>query len=132
MKPDEMNPIALAFYGDAVYEQRVREVLVRQGIGKPDRLHKEAVKRVCATYQAAAARKIEPLLTEKEADIFRRGRNSSSVKAPKNADVLNYRLATGLEALLGWLALTEQIERMEVLLSDILTETVSGEKEETL
>lgn len=127
MRPDEMNPLALAFYGDAVYELRVREELVREGLGKPDRLHKEAVKRVCAGYQAEAMRRVEPLLTEKEADIFRRGRNSSSVKAPKNADVLDYRLATGLETLIGWLALTEQRGRMDVLLSVILNET--GEKE---
>ena len=123
MKADEMNPVALAFYGDAVYELHVRERLVKEGIGKPDRLHKEAVKRVCAGYQAAAARRLESLLTEREAEIFRRGRNASSVKAPKNADVVEYRLATGLEALVGWLALTGQRERMEILLSVILNET---------
>ena len=122
MSPDEMNPLALAFYGDAVYERYVRESLVRRGIGKPDRLHKEAVRQVCASYQAAAARRIEPLLTPDEDAVFRRGRNSSSVKAPKNADVLDYRLATGLEALVGWLALTGQNERMDALMTTILTE----------
>ena len=127
MKADEMNPVALAFYGDAVYELYVRERLVRAGIGKPDRLHKEAVKRVCAGYQADAARRIEPMLTERESEIFRRGRNASSVKAPKNADVLEYRLATGLETLIGWLTLTGQTARMEMILTVILNET--NEKE---
>ena len=123
MNCNELNPLSLAFYGDSVYETFVRERLVRSGVGKPDRLHTEAVKFVCASYQAAAARKIEPLLSEKEADVFRRGRNASGVKAPKHADVLDYRLATGLEALIGYLALSNETERMNELMAVILNPT---------
>jgi len=123
MLPQEMNPVSLAFYGDAVYEVAVRERLVREGIGKPDKLHRETVRQVCASYQAAAARRIEPLLTETESDVFRRGRNASGVKAPKNADVLEYRLATGLEALIGFLALRGETERIKELLAVILSPT---------
>lgn len=121
MELSEINPLALAFYGDAVYELYVRQKLVVSGQGKPDRLHKAAVEKVCAAYQAAAARRLEPILTEEEADVLRRGRNASGVKAPKNADVIEYRMATGLEALMGWLSLKGETERIDFLMREILT-----------
>lgn len=120
METSEINPLALAFYGDAVYELYVRKELVQSGQGKPDRLHKSAVEKVCASYQAAAVHRIEGLLTEKEAEILRRGRNASGVKAPKHADVIEYRYATGLEALIGWLSLNNQTERIDELMQVIL------------
>ena len=120
MEAEEMNPLALAFYGDAVYELYVREKLVRSGQGKPDCLHKSAVEKVCAVYQAGAARKIAGLLTPEEADIFRRGRNASGTKAPKNVDVSEYRCATGLEALIGWLGLKGRTDRINFLMEAIL------------
>lgn len=120
MEINEINPLALAFYGDAVYELYVRKELVESGQGKPDRLHKSAVEKVCASYQAAAVHRIEGLLTEKEAEILRRGRNASGVKAPKHADVIEYRYATGLEALIGWLSLNNQTERIDELMQVIL------------
>lgn len=120
MEINEINPLALAFYGDAVYELYVRKELVESGQGKPDRLHKSAVEKVCASYQAAAVHRIEGLLTEKEAEIVRRGRNASGVKAPKHADVIEYRYATGLEALIGWLSLNNQTERIDELMQVIL------------
>lgn len=120
MEISEINPLALAFYGDAVYELYVRKELVQSGQGKPDRLHKSAVEKVCASYQAAAVHRIEGLLTEKEAEILRRGRNASGVKAPKHADVIEYRYATGLEALIGWLSLNNQTERIDELMQVIL------------
>ena len=121
MEITEISSLALAFYGDAVYELYVRRQLVKSGQGKPDRLHKSAVEKVCASYQAAAVHRIEGLLSEKEADVLRRGRNASGVKAPKHANVIDYRYATGLEALIGWLALTEQNERIDFLMQVILT-----------
>lgn len=120
MEISEISSLALAFYGDAVYEIYVRRELVKSGQGKPDKLHKAAVEKVCASYQAAAVHRIEGLLTEKEAEVVRRGRNSSGVKAPKHADVIEYRYATGLEALIGWLALQNQTERIDELMKVIL------------
>lgn len=122
METNEVGSLALAFYGDAVYEIYVRERLIKNGVCKPDRLHKEAASLVCASYQAAAARKIEPLLSEEEADVLRRGRNAHAVKAPKNADVIEYRYATGLEALIGYLALQGKRERVDALMDIILNE----------
>ena len=120
MDISEVSPLALAFFGDAVYEIYVREQLIKNGVGKPDALHKAAAKLVCASYQAAAARKIEPMLTEEEADILRRGRNAHSVKAPKNADVIEYRMATGLEALMGYLELCGRHGRVTELMDVIV------------
>ena len=113
------SPNVLAFYGDSVYEVLVRERVVTQHQTNAGRLHDMAVERVRASYQSEAVNVIEPMLTEKEADILRRGRNAGGISVPKSAKPSEYRRATALEALFGYLALTGQQERIETLFSAI-------------
>ena len=113
------SPNVLAFYGDSVYEVLVRERVVTQHQTNAGRLHDMAVERVRASYQSEAVNVIEPLLTEKEADILRRGRNAGGISVPKSAKPSEYRRATALEALFGYLSLTGQNERIETLFNAI-------------
>lgn len=113
------SPNVLAFYGDSVYEVLVRERVVTQHQTNAGRLHDMAVERVRASYQSEAVNVIEPLLTEKEADILRRGRNAGGISVPKSAKPSEYRRATALEALFGYLSLTGQNERIETLFNTI-------------
>jgi ribonuclease-3 family protein len=116
-----MNPATLAFVGDSVYELLVRREIVRRYTSLPAvKLHNFTVKMVRATAQAAAYRTIEPLLSEEEANIFRRGRNASNVTPPKHTQAADYRTATGLEALFGWLFLNGENERIAILFDAIL------------
>ena len=105
----QYSPLALAFIGDGVYEIRVREKLILEANKPADKLHKLTVERVCAEYQAKAVRKWldEGLLNEQEMDIFKRG-----INAPKHSTVGEYRMATGLECLFGFLYLTGREERI--------------------
>ena len=113
----QYSPLSLAFIGDCVYEQMVRTRLILLANMPANKLHKLAVKRVCAEYQAQAVRKWfdEELLDEKELEVFKRGRNSSGIAAPKHSTVNEYRIATGLECLFGFLYLTGKQERLNVL-----------------
>ena len=113
------SPNVLAFYGDSVYEVLVRERVVTQHQTNAGRLHDMAVERVRASYQSEAVNVIEPMLTEKEADILRRGRNAGGISVPKSAKPSEYRRATALEALFGYLSLTGQNERIEKLFNAI-------------
>ena len=113
------SPNVLAFYGDSVYEVLVRKRVVTQHQTNAGRLHDMAVERVRASYQSEAVNVIEPLLTEKEADILRRGRNAGGISVPKSAKPSEYRRATALEALFGYLSLTGQNERIETLFNAI-------------
>ena len=113
------SPNVLAFYGDSVYEVLVRERVVTQHHTNAGRLHDMAVERVRASYQSEAVNVIEPMLTEKEADILRRGRNAGGISVPKSAKPSEYRRATALEALFGYLSLTGQNERIETLFNAI-------------
>ena len=113
------SPNVLAFYGDSVYEVLVRERVVTQHQTNAGRLHDMAVERVRASYQSEAVNVIEPMLTEKEADILRRGRNAGGISVPKSAKPSEYRRATALEALFGFLALTGQNERIKKLFNAI-------------
>jgi ribonuclease-3 family protein len=116
----QLSPLTLAYIGDAVYELLVRDHIVRNGNASSDSLHKKSVEFVSASSQANAYHAIEGFLTEAELDFCRRGRNSSSVHAPKNTPMSSYRTATGLEALFGYLSLTGQDERMYELFELIL------------
>ena len=109
------SPNILAFYGDSVYETMVRKLIVLNHHTNAGRLHELAVERVRASYQSEAVQAIEPLLTEREADILRRGRNAGGISVPKSAKPSEYRRATALEALFGYLSLTGQQERLETL-----------------
>lgn len=106
------TPLALAYIGDTVWDLLVRRSLLRGG-GKAGALHKRAVDRVNAAAQARAALRIEPCLTEEEADVFRRGANAHARHAaPKNQSPEDYSRATGLEALMGYLYLSGQFGRI--------------------
>jgi ribonuclease-3 family protein len=111
-----LNPLALAYVGDSVYDTFVRTLLVSGGYGQVAKLHKMSIEFVKAKAQADTLEKINEFLTPDEQDIVRRGRNTKSGTVPKNADLSDYRHATGFEALIGFLYLTGQIDRlMEVI-----------------
>ncbi|HEL2217719.1 TPA: Mini-ribonuclease 3 [Streptococcus suis] len=112
-----INGIALAFEGDAVYSMYVRRHLIFKGLTKPNKLHGEANKYVSAKAQAGLISALleAQRLTEKEEEIYKRGRNTNSYTKAKNADVVTYRMSTGFEAVLGYLHMTEQMERLDEL-----------------
>ncbi len=122
-KLDTVPSLSLAFLGDAVYAVHVREYLIRnKPYLKPDTLHREANKLVSARAQAEALhflRKSE-ILTEEEWDIAKKARNKSSATRAKNASIKEYRDASGLEALVGHLALTDNEKRITELMTQII------------
>ena len=99
------SPLALAFLGDAVLEIIVRTAVLAKGNMPADTLHAHSSHIVRATSQSALLKAVQDELTEEEADVFRRGRNANPRTHAKNASVNDYRVATGYEALLGWLYL---------------------------
>ncbi|MDI3481098.1 MAG: mini-ribonuclease [Tepidanaerobacteraceae bacterium] len=112
---DSLSSLALAFVGDAVFNLFIRTMLV--GSGKKVRdLHREAVRYVKASAQAEILKKIEGFLTEKEKNVVRTARNAKVNTVPKNADIMDYHYSTGFEALLGYLYLTGQNERLNKVL----------------
>lgn len=112
---NQLHPLVLAYVGDAIYELYVRTYLL-QWETKVRNLHKMATELVKASTQAAILKGLEADLTEDEKAAARRGRNAKAGHTPKNAAMIDYRHATGFEALLGYLFLTEQDERLlEVL-----------------
>lgn len=113
------SPNVLAFYGDCVYEMMVRRRVVLCGNTNAGRLHDMAVEQVRAAYQSQAVEVIEPMLSEREADILRRGRNAGGISVPKSAKPSEYRRATALETLFGYLSLSGQQERAEQLFAEI-------------
>lgn len=106
---------ALAYLGDAVFEVTVRRTLLERGITQTRNLNREALHYVTAVAQSRAADKILPLLTEEESDVFRRGRNTGDLTPPRSATHGEYRRATGLEALFGYLYLKGETARIEEL-----------------
>ena len=115
--PNELSSLALAFVGDGVYDLLIREQLVCRGNRPVKDLNTEKVSIVRCQAQAALAAKIEPLLTEEEADVLRRGRNAHVSHAPKSATMAEYHAATAFEALLGYLYLSDRTDRILFLLS---------------
>ncbi len=118
--PNAAPALSLAYIGDTVYDLYVRTLLVEREDAKVHELHLLSAKRVCAAGQAAAFRTIEPALTEAELSVYRRGRNAHMGTVAKNAKISDYRTATGLEALLGYLYLTGQGARLSELMRAIL------------
>lgn len=118
-----INGIALAFEGDAVYSYYIRRHLIYSGQTKPSKLHHMATKYVSAKAQANLIEKLleDQLLTEKEIDIYKRGRNTKSHTKAKNADVVTYRMSTGFEAIMGYLDMTGEQERLEELINWCIT-----------
>lgn len=108
----QYSPLTLAFLGDAVYSLLVREMLLKTVNRPTNALHKESIKLVNANCQAEMIKKVLPLLTEDEEAIFKRGRNAHSGHVPKNQSDADYRYATGLETLYGYLYLIGDFERI--------------------
>lgn len=123
--PDEIRAISslgLAHLGDGVFELMVRSWLCLHGKATNKGLHRATVRYVAAPAQAAAAERILPLLSEEEADVFRRGRNTSPHSVPKAASRADYQTATAVEALFGWLYLQGRTERLNELFAIMMEE----------
>ncbi len=119
VNPSQIGSIALAFLGDAVYSLMARDALLHTNNLSPNGLHKKAISMVRASAQSKGVEIILPLLTEEEEAVFKRGRNVNSTKIPKNADAIDYRRATGLESLFGYLYLKGETERLQQLFAII-------------
>lgn len=119
----QLSGVTLAYIGDAIYEVLVREMLLKKGIQKVDNLHKKAIKYTSAVGQNKAVELIRNLLTDEETAIFKRGRNASGDRKARNASVSEYRQATGLEALFGFLYLDKRFDRIYELLEEIIKES---------
>ena len=112
-----LSPLVWAYVGDSVYEMFIRTNLVNKSNAKPHKLHVESIKYVKASPQCEVLNKIEEKLTEEEKDIVRRGRNTQNHHVAKNSNVIEYAYATAFEALIGYLYLTKQDERLEEILN---------------
>ena len=126
----QLNALALAYMGDAVLEQRIREHLLIAGRVKPNTLHREATKYVSAKAQSKIVLQMiaEGFLTEQEQAIFKRGRNAKSGTVPKNTDVQTYRNSSGFEAVLGSLYLRKKFERLDEIV-DYTIKAIEGSVE---
>ena len=113
----QISAQALAYLGDAVIELLVRQRLILMGYEKSGKLNAEARKFVTAIAQSKAFYAIESVLTEQEMDIFRRGKNSSHLNIPKSASAIEYKTATGFEAIFGYLHITNNQSRIDELFS---------------
>jgi ribonuclease-3 family protein len=111
----QISTAALAYLGDSVWELSVRQMLVEKGISDSATLNREALCYVTAKAQAAAVKRILEALSEQEDAIYKRGRNIGHTNVPKRATVMEYRMATGLEALFGYLFLEGRSHRIEEL-----------------
>jgi ribonuclease-3 family protein len=111
----ELSTEALAYLGDSVLEIRVREKLVKEGISSSGDLNRASLAYVKASEQAAAMRRILPVLSEEEEQVFKRGRNMSGGNVPKSATMSEYRTATGMEVLFGYLHYLGRAERIDEL-----------------
>lgn len=112
------SPLTLAYIGDSIYDLVIRTMLVEKGNAQVNRLHKKASELVKAPTQKDILHAIMELLTEEEVAVYKRGRNAKSFTTAKNASVTDYRTATGLEALVGYLYLTEQMDRILYLMKE--------------
>lgn len=128
-----INGIALAFAGDAVYAYHIRRHLIFQGQTKPNQLHRLSTRYVSAKAQANLIQKMldAELLTEKEVEIYKRGRNTHSHTKAKNADVVTYRMSTGFEAVMGYLDMTGQDQRLLELVAWCIDQVEAASSTET-
>lgn len=122
-KARSLSPVTLAFLGDSVYETFIRHKIIEQNGTLPaGQLHRVAESMVRATFQSDAVEQILPLFTQEEQDIYRRGRNAKSSRIPKSSSAAQYRKATALEAVLGYLYLCGQSDRVDNL-CEVIYET---------
>lgn len=115
--PAQLNGTSLAYLGDSVLEVIVRQYLLSTGVTDVGKLNSMALSYVRATAQSEAVERILPHLSEEETHVFKRGRNAHGIAIPKSASASQYRRATGLEALFGYLYINNQTERMKELFS---------------
>ncbi len=118
----EVNVLVLAYMGDTIYEDYIRKYLINKGIGNVNDLQTEALKYVSAVSQAKFLQEMidNNYLSEKELDIVKRARNYKTTSHPKSCDIITYKYATGLEALIGYLYLDGNIERVNEIMNFIL------------
>ena len=117
VNPREVSPLSLAYIGDAVYEVYIRSYIMRSENMPVSKLHKIATHYVSARAQAAIVKKISDSFTDEELAVYKRGRNAHSYTSAKNADIVDYRMATGLEALMGYLYIKKNTARLEKIVS---------------
>lgn len=129
----QLNALALAYMGDAVYEQAIREHLLRSGRVRPNVLHREATRYVSAKSQAFILKKMlaNGFLTEEEQAVMKRGRNAKSGSIPKNTDVRTYKSSSGYEAVLGYLYLLGNTERVNVFILESIRIIESPKEDES-
>ena len=106
------SPLTLAYMGDSVYEMTIRTLLVHKGNSPVNKLNRKASNLAKAETQSKIITAISEMLTEKEMAVYKRGRNAKSFTSAKNASISDYRRATGFEALIGWLYLEGEYDRM--------------------
>ena len=118
----EINSLVLAYLGDTIYEDYIREYLIRSGIGNVNDLQKASIKFVSAKAQCDILKRLisENFFNVEELTIIKRARNHKSISHPKNCDIVTYRYATGFEALIGYLKLEGNINRIEEIINKIL------------
>jgi len=114
------NGVTLGYSGDAVYEVIVREHFLNTGDTLVDALHKKTILYTCAEGQAKAFERIKDMLTEEEMSVFKRGRNAKTDRKARSASMADYQQATGFEAVIGFLHLTNQKERLMNLCTSVL------------
>lgn len=117
MNVNEIDSKALAYVGDAIYELYIREYIVNSSREQVSKMHRKTVKYVSAKAQAKIIENIMEELTEKEIDIFKRGRNAVANTIPKNTDVVTYKIATGFESLVGYLYMAKENDRLQYLIN---------------
>ena len=117
-KPEQFSPLVLAFIGDAVYSLIIRTLIVERGNMQVNKMHRAVSQLVKAQAQQEVYHAIEGLLTEEEQAVFKRGRNAKSHTSAKNASITEYRNATGMEALVGYLYLSGDMDRILYLMSE--------------
>lgn len=126
--PKQLNPLVLAYIGDAVYEVFVRQYAVSQPNHRPNHIHRLSTRYVSAKSQAKSLKRLLPHLTEEEHDVVKRGRNAKSGTTAKNADVLEYRHSTAFESLIGYLYYMQRWDRLQYLmLMSLEQETIEPE-----
>lgn len=118
----QYNALELAYIGDTVYDLVIRSILVNTSATSVEKLHQRATGRVSAKAQCMAYKKMEPLLTDEEAEIFKRGHNSKPKTKAKNATLDEYLTATGVETLVGYLYLQDKWDRIVELMTAGLSE----------
>ena len=124
MNVNEINVLVLAYLGDSVYENYIRKYLINTGIGNVNDLQSESIKYVSAKAQAKYMDQLinNNILNDEELNVFKRARNYKTTSHPKNTDIITYKIATGFEAVIGYLEFINNKERIEVIIKYIVGE----------